>query len=193
VPRIPFPPKTDEAFFDYEATLNRTVDRLLSCYGAPAKHLQRVLEAQLTADLHSASLLKAEIKKERRLLEGDKEELQQLEKALRDEEARRQRHSKGLHPLAKIGEAYTGRLRTVEEGPRLPCSIGPSFRDLEDDTNLEDLLEQLHSHLESMQNNTGSIAEIPLAMTTSQRALDCFLWRFLDKEKYAKLHGMDMT
>jgi kinetochore protein Fta7 len=155
--------------------------------------LQRVLEAQLTADLHSASLLKAEIKKERRLLEEDKEELQQLEKALRDEEARRQRHSKGLHPLAKIGEPYTCTLRTVEEGPGLPYSTGPSFRDLEDDANLDGLLEQLHSHLESMQNNNGNIEEIPSAMTTSQAALDSFLWRFLEKERYSKLHGIDMT
>jgi hypothetical protein len=28
LPRMPFPPKTEEAFFDYEANLNRIVSRL---------------------------------------------------------------------------------------------------------------------------------------------------------------------
>jgi hypothetical protein len=36
VPRMPFPPKTDEAFFDYEATLDRTVGGLLWFDGALA-------------------------------------------------------------------------------------------------------------------------------------------------------------
>jgi kinetochore protein Fta7 len=126
-------------------------------------------------------------------LEEDKKELRQLEKALRDEAARRQRHNKGLHPLAKIGEEYTGRLRTTEGMSGLPYNTRLSIQDLEKDASLEDLLKQLHNHLESLQNNTGSIEEIPSAIITSQAALDGFSWRFLEKEKYAKLHGLDMT
>jgi kinetochore protein Fta7 len=143
--------------------------------------------------VHSASLLKAEIDKERRLLQEDKEELQQLQQALRDEEARRQRHSKGLHPLAKTMEQNTGRPWIIEEKVGPARNSGPSLRNLEKDASLGDLLQQLHSHLESMQNNTASIEEIPSAMTTSQAALDGFSWRFLDQEKHAKVHGLAMT
>lgn len=155
--------------------------------------MQRVLEAQLTADLHSANLLKAEIEKDRRLLEEDKKELRQLEKALRDEEVRRQSHNKGLHPLAKIGEGDTVRLRTIEETLRLPSNTRPPFRDLDKDASVGDLLKQLHSHLESLQNNTNNIEEIPLAMTTARAALDSFSWRFLEKEKYSTLHGLEVS
>jgi hypothetical protein len=33
---MPFPPKTEEAFFDYEATLNRIVGSLYPNHGAQA-------------------------------------------------------------------------------------------------------------------------------------------------------------
>lgn len=150
--------------------------------------MQRNLETQLTADLHSVNLIKGEIEKERRLLKGDKEELEQLEKALRDEESRRRRHNKRLHPLAQTREQNPGGLR-----PRLPSDTAPLLRDLQNDASMQDLLKQLHNHLESMQNNTASIEQIPSAITTSQAALDSFSWQFLDKERYAKLHGLDMT
>lgn len=155
--------------------------------------MQRVLEAQLTTDLHSTSLLKAEIEKDRRLLEEDKKELRQLEKALKDEEVRRKRHNRGLHPLAKIGEEDAVRPRTIEETLRLPSNTRPPLRDLDNDAGLGDLLKQLHSHLESLQNNTNNIQEIPSAMTTARAALDSFSWQFLEKEKYSKLHGLELT
>ena len=144
--------------------------------------------------MHSASLLNAEIEKERKLLEEDKNELQHLERALRDEEARRQRHGKGLHSLAKSMELDAGRARTRYEMAGSPCEeSGPLFRGSENDSSLEALLRQLQNHLDSMQNNTASIADIPCAMTTSQSALDSFTWRCLDRERYRKLHGLDMT
>ena len=144
--------------------------------------------------MNSESLLKAEIEKERRLLEEDKKELQQLERALKDEEARRQRHSKGLHPLAKsLEQDVTGR-RPMDEKPEIACKdSGPLFRELKNDASLVTLLEQLHSHLGSMHNNTASIAEIPYTMAASQAALDSFTWRFFDRDKHGKLHGFDLT
>jgi CENP-Q, a CENPA-CAD centromere complex subunit len=148
----------------------------------------------LTADVHSTGILKAEIEKERRLLDEDKKELDHLEKALRDEEARRQRHNKGLHPLAKRVEQHSGRDRTIRGKSWLGSeNTEPSCRDMENDASLATLLEQLHSHLGSMHNNTSSIEQIQLAMDTSQAALDSFTWRFLDKDKYAKLHGLEVT
>jgi len=135
--------------------------------------------------------LKAEIEKERRLLNEDKKELKHLERALRDEEARRQRHNKGLHPLAKGVERHNGRDRTTHEKSWLSSeNTEPSCGDLENDASLATLLKQLHNHLGSMHNNTSSIEQIQLAMATSQAALDSFTWRFLDKDKYAKLHGL---
>ena len=148
----------------------------------------------MTADVHSTGILKAEIEKERRLLDEDKKELDHLEKALRDEEARRQRHNKGLHPLAKRVEEHSGRDRTIRGKSWLGSeNTEPSCRDMENDASLATLLEQLHSHLGSMHNNTGSIEQIQLAMDTSQAALDSFTWRFLDKDKYAKLYGLEVT
>jgi hypothetical protein len=138
--------------------------------------------------------LKAEIEKERRLLDEDKKELEHLERALRDEEARRQRHNKGLHPLAKRVERHSGRDRTVHGESCLGSeNTEPSWRDLEKDTSLATLLKQLYSHLGSLQHNTSSTEQIQLAMATSQAALDSFTWRFLDKDKYAKLHGLNVT
>lgn len=143
--------------------------------------------------MHSVNLIKGEIEKERRLLKGDKEELQQLEKALRDEESRRRRHNKGLHPLAQTREQDPSGLQTIRGKPGLPSDTTPLLRDLQNDASMEDLLKQLHNNLKSMHNNTASVEEIPLAITTSQAALDSFSWRFLDKERYSKLHGLDMT
>jgi kinetochore protein Fta7 len=137
--------------------------------------------------------LKAEIEKDRRLLEEDKKELRQLEKALKDEEVRRKRHNKGLHPLAVIGEGDTVRLRPIEETLRLPYNTRPPLRDLDKDASLGNLLEQLHNHLESLQNNTSNIQGVPSAMATARAALDCFSWQCLGKEKYSKLHGLEVT
>jgi kinetochore protein Fta7 len=138
--------------------------------------------------------LKAEIEKEQRLLNEDKKELEHLESALRDEEARRQRHNKGLHPLAKSIEQHSGRDRTIHGKSWLSSEhTEPSCGDLENDASLATLLKQLYSHLGSMHNNTGSIEQIQLAMATSQAALDSFTWQFLDKDKYTKLHGLDVA
>jgi kinetochore protein Fta7 len=148
----------------------------------------------LTADIHSTSILKAEIEKEQRLLNEDKKELEHLESALRDEEARRQRHNKGLHPLAKSIEQHSGRDRTTHGKSWLGSeNTEPSCGDLENDASLATLLKQLYSHLGSMHNNTSSIEQIQLAMATSQAALDSFTWQFLDKDKYTKLHGLDVA
>ena len=148
----------------------------------------------MTADIHSTSILKAEIERERRLLNEDKKELEHLERALRDEEARRQRHNKGLHPLAKRVEQHSGRDGTIHGKSWLGSeNTEPSCGDLENDASLATLLKQLYSHLGSMHNNTSSIEQIELAMATSQAALDSFTWRFLDKDKYAKLHGLDVA
>lgn len=144
--------------------------------------------------MHSAGLLKTEIERERKLLDEDNNELQQLERALRDEEARRRRHSKGLHPLANSMEQDTGRKQSMHEKPGIQSDdVVPLRLDMENGTSLENLLQQLHSHLDSMQNNTASIGGIPAAITSSQSALNNFTWRFLDTEKYGKLHGLDLT
>ena len=149
----------------------------------------------MTADIHSTSILKAEIEKERRLLSEDKKELEHLERALKDEEARRQRHNKGLHPLAKRVEQQSGRKDGTIHGKSWLGgeNTEPSCGGLENDESLATLLKQLYSHLGSMHNNTSSIEQIQLAMATSQAALDTFTWQFLDKDKYAKLHGLDVA
>ena len=138
--------------------------------------------------------MKTEIERERRLLYEDKNELQQLERALRDEEARRRRHSKGLHPLANSIGQDTGRKQAMHEKSGIQSDdVVPLCVNLENGTSLEALLLQLHSHLDSMQNNTASIGEIPAVITSSQSALNSFTWRFVETEKYGKLHCLDLT
>ena len=91
-------------------------------------------------------------------------------------------------------EQDTGRKQTVHEMSGIQSDdVVPLFLGMENGTSLEAMLQQLHSHLDSMQNNTASIGEIPAAITSSQSALDSFTWRFLDTKKYGKLHGLDLT
>ncbi len=130
----------------------------------------------MTADIHSSGLLKAEIDREQKLLIEDKTELEGLEKALRDAEAVRKRHSKGHHPLAKATTNTTARQPYGGSITKLVTKAEtPTFRDLENDSNLEGLLKQVRSHLDSMQSNTASLQDISTAMTSSRAALDCFV------------------
>ena len=172
IPRMMFPPKTEDAHFDYENILTRT----------------RLLGAQLTADNHSAALLKAEIRKERRQLQQDQLELEVLEKGQRDTKAMRKQHDKGLHPLACSAQAVgASHDRRARQSHIVPDSTSTTA-DLDKDPTIQPLLKQLRSHLESMHNNTICVSDTKDAITRSAAALDIFTWQSAGKEHYNKIH-----
>ena len=167
-----FPPKTEDAHFDYENTLTRT----------------RLLGTQLTADNHSAAMLKAGIKKERAQLKQDRVELEVLEKGQRDTKAMRKQQDKGLHPLAcAMQAAGASHDRRARQGPVVPIS-NSTTADLDDDPSIQPLLKQLRSHMESMNNNTICVSETKDAIKRSAAALDIFTWQYTGKEHYNKIH-----
>jgi len=170
LPRMPFPPRTDERDFDFEGTLHRV----------------RSLENQLTSNIHSIALLKAQIKKEEDALRNDREDLRVLEQTAKDARGLRKEQSRKLHPLAR-GQA--GECESVEEAavqaPMLDL-------DLENDKDAKMLVEQLRSHLESVRNNTSGTQEIVDAMEAVQAKLDIFAATALSATQYEMLHGVEV-
>lgn len=138
--------------------------------------------------------MKFAIDKELKLFVEDRTELEGLEKALKDSEATKKRHGKGLHQLARNAISST---RATESDHFTASIAGNVFKttlqDVDEDPEFGALLNRVRSHIESMQNNTSSIVDISTAMTDSRAALDNLTWRSLDKGSYARLHDLDMT
>ncbi|KAF7503613.1 hypothetical protein GJ744_003435 [Endocarpon pusillum] len=178
LPRMPFPPGTDELSFNFESTINR----------------QRVLEEQLTANTHAVGLLTAEVGEETALLEREKEGLATLEKDLSDLERSEARQEQRLHPFAQANALETPPKTTVEYDARtVSGTTAPTVSDLDDDRETKDMLEQLRHHLDSMQNSVESTRDIEVALATSQAALGVFNWTRLAKDEYSQVYKMDAT
>ena len=167
LPRMPFPPRTDERDFDFEGTLHRV----------------RTLENQLTSNIHSIALLKAQIKKEEDSLGEDVEALEALENSARDVRGLRKEQSRKLHPLAR---QHTSDIEAVEEAAQQPLMD----TDLENDLDAKVLVYQLRSHLESMRNNSSGTTEILDMMDVVQARLDIFSATALTPIQYEALHGV---
>lgn len=165
---MPFPPRTDERDFDFEGTLHRV----------------RTLENQLTSNIHSVALLKAQIKKEEDALRKDKEVLHALEQSAKDARGLRKEQSRKLHPLAReqAGE-HEALDDAAVQAPMLEL-------DLKNDKDAQVLVEQLRSHLESIRNNTAGTMEIVGAMEVAQAKLDIFTATSLSSRQYEMLHGI---
>ncbi|KAJ5785013.1 CENP-A-nucleosome distal centromere subunit CENP-Q [Penicillium pulvis] len=158
LPRMPFPPITNDSNFDYESALDE----------------HRTLEASLATIKDSTDLLKAEIAKEEALLASDKKELQAMDKNAKRAEAERKRLMKNEHPV----------LRQLDELPQDSGSSGFTLVDakpnqatldeLDTDPEIQTLMKQLHGHLQSMQTNTAPLVGLRDAITRSQAALDIF-------------------
>ncbi|EEQ87545.1 hypothetical protein RJZ56_001417 [Blastomyces dermatitidis] len=157
LPRMPFPPGTQDADFDYEAALDDN----------------RALELQLATAANSADLLRAEIKREEAQLARERAQLEELEKNARTAQVERKRQTRNAHPvirrLERSGERSDGSTDFTFTGPKdntsMLCEIDP-------DSELYPLIKQLRSHLESMQNNATQVAGLREAIIRSQSCLN---------------------
>lgn len=143
--------------------------------------------------MHSSSLLEAEIEKEQKLLAEDETELENLETAWRDAEATRKRHSKGLHPLARATVDTTDGQGYSDIPVVASKALTPIIIDVGNDVHLNSLLKQVRSHLESMQNNTSSLEDIPAAINSAQAALNCFTWCRFDRKQQESMQEINVT
>lgn len=167
---MPFPRRTDERDFDFEGTLHRV----------------RILENQLTSNIHSIALMRAQIKKQEDALRKDKEDLQVLEQSAKDAKALRKGQSRKLHPLAR---EEAGDYEAVDEAAVQAPTLGLG---LENDKDAQMLVGQLRSHLESIRNNTAGTMEIMDVMEEVQAKLDIFTATALSPRQYKMLHGVEV-
>ncbi|KAK5088172.1 hypothetical protein LTS08_004769 [Lithohypha guttulata] len=154
LPRIPFPPGTDERYFDYEAILDRASK----------------LEEQFTSNTHSANLLRAQIAKEEELLRQDEQEVTRLEQGLKDNELIRKEQARSLHPIARtLGESSSGVDLTAQtSGIKSDIHLSELFQD----EDLQPVLIQLLSHLDSIDENTEHIREVKRMIDATTTNLD---------------------
>ncbi|KAH0842191.1 hypothetical protein AYO21_00184 [Fonsecaea monophora] len=191
LPRMPFPQTNsstvDDSPFDLSATLARVA----------------TLQSQLTTNLQSAQLLRRQINREKLALKRDRAQLKALEEGFKGSEALRRKKDRGLHPIAKNlhrseDEDAGGREAELREEvervnniagilpvdqrtsamskpkTRSPPTLSPGS---DDDPELNSLLNQLRSHLLSMQNNTASMLPVLAAMDETKVTLDKFAAR----------------
>jgi len=129
-----------------------------------------VLEIQLTTATNSVDLLRAEIKREESELAREVSQLGELEKNAKAAKTERKRQTKNDHPVLRRLEHYSegqgyNNVAEMRDNEVALC-------DIEADSNLRPFVEQLRSHLESMQSNASQIAGIRDAITRSQAALN---------------------
>ncbi|EEH11557.1 conserved hypothetical protein [Histoplasma capsulatum G186AR] len=157
LPRMPFPPGTKDADFDYEAALDEN----------------RALELQLAAVVNSADLLRAEIAREEAQLAKDKAQLEELEKNARAAQTERKRQTRNAHPvirhLERLGQQSDGSTSLTFTGLKDNKSM---LCEIDTDSELYPLIKQLRSHLESMQNNVTQIAGLRESIIRAQSCLD---------------------
>jgi kinetochore protein Fta7 len=134
-------------------------------------------------------LLLTQIAKEERLLQQDKEELDELKRNARSGEALRKKQQRSLHPLAQALSVNSTDQRLdvhMHWGcpPPSPSSgkeviVSPSTM-----PGMEPLLSQLTDHLESIRNNVLQVAPLAHAIGQAQDVLDNFSQDTLSKIHY---------
>ncbi|KAL2351929.1 CENP-Q, a CENPA-CAD centromere complex subunit-domain-containing protein [Cryomyces antarcticus] len=162
LPRMPFPPKTKAGSFD-AARLSE------GCRG---------LEGALTAVMQDVALLEAEIEREEAALERERTELKRLERDARREEERRRREVFKIHPLLQLSDDLED--EDIDDGAEsiglitTKRSLASARQPLFDnpDPELDSLLKQLGSHMESMQSNHAQVTGLSDATAGAQATLE---------------------
>ena len=181
LPRMPFPPSTDEQQFDFEATLQRIGS----------------LEDQLTDNIHSINLLRAQVAQEERSLQEDRRELASLNNNMKSTEALRRRQQKTLHPLAQAVRETQMAVQQTEsddETSNILNNHHPGSKAWmlpEADLDVQPLLKQLRSHLDTIHNNTAGVQPIGAAVTEAQAAIHKYTHGTLRPQQYSRLYGFD--
>ena len=149
VPRMPVPPATEESYFDYESTLDRT----------------RTLENQLSADSSAIRVLKDQIRREENALSEDKKELQSLQQAFSASRDIQRRQAKNLHSLSRFKTASN-----MDASAATTVMVKPpaAIQELEHDSEVQPVLRQLRDHLNSIHNNTAAMRPVSEALDAAQ-------------------------
>lgn len=158
LPRIPFPPGTEEQHFDYEANLNRMAK----------------VEEQLTNNTHSMNLLRAQIKKEEALLKQDERELANLESAMKDNEAVRREQSRSLHPIVRDLGLENENIDILALDRAHSKSSMVDVHELFEDEDMAPILAQLQNHLLSLQQNVSDLRNVKEAVCNVSRDLSTY-------------------
>lgn len=159
LPRILYPPATDDQHFDHEANLHR---------------IQRI-EQQLDSNTHSVSLLGAQLVKEEALLRQDMAEVEYLERSLRSTESLRRQQDRSLHPLARrVRSARQDVDLLALENQDIKLST-PPYTTLFQDKDLLPVLEQLQNHLDNMHKSVLDIKQVEEAVEDTSLSLTTFM------------------
>lgn len=171
--RIPFPPKTEDSYFDHEANLHRI----------------RKIEEQLTSSIHSIKLLRAQIVQEEKHLKQEEAELEYLERSLQSNEKFRRQQTRTLHPTARrlLGDLEDLDLLVLEDKDRKEPDI--SVSDLFQDHTMKPVLQLLINHLDNMDNNIAEIKGVTRAAEMTGCRLDSFISTNLDLRKSNRAAG----
>ncbi|KAL3427173.1 hypothetical protein PVAG01_00682 [Phlyctema vagabunda] len=167
--KLPFPIKSPgmvDDDFDFENILN----------------VKAVLEAQLTPALHANELLRAELWKEKVLLDAEEEALAELESNAKSESQQRKQVEKKAHALLQAQDAeeqilYKIGLDETAQRGHLPLSMS-------NNETLTALLKDVHGHVDSLQGNVGQIESIGEAITKSKAAVQATLFSHLGSDEY---------
>ncbi|KAI9718234.1 MAG: hypothetical protein M1812_004224 [Candelaria pacifica] len=172
LPRMPFPSNTKDWHFDYEKLLDGN----------------RTLESLLTPAIHSIELLKAEIEKEERALDGDREQLGELEQNAAFAEKERTRHTKKAHALLKLQDSPTTNAEETNL-TGLTNKVTSSTLPLEgeSDSNILPLAKQLQNHLDSIQSNTTQILDVGGALVRTRAMVDDACYKHLSPTEYEQI------
>lgn len=156
VPKMMFPPKTNETSFDLEALMEKN----------------RLLETQLTAAVHTVELLKVAISEEEQALEEDKRALARFEKDAKAEVRQWEQQAKKMHPLLELPD--------LKDKPRDGAEqIGFVSDDSDDrsifetdDAELAPVLQQLRSHVDNISQNNQQVDGLTEGISRASMALN---------------------
>lgn len=114
--------------------------------------------------------MRAQIAKEEELLRQDEQEVTRLEQGLKDNELLRKEQARSLHPIARtLGESSSGVDLT---GQTSGIKSGIHLSELFQDEDLQPVLIQLLSHLDSIDENTEHIREVKRMIDATTTNLD---------------------
>ena len=144
LPRIPYPPGTEENHFDNESNLH-TVTRL---------------ETKLAANRQSMHLLRKQIAKEEQSLKTDKDELHQLNENSSRNEISQRELVRTLHALARTDDEERTNVDILDLELSAKQKGDSGLAVLYEDIDIAPILTQLHHHLDSIDQNVAAIRSV---------------------------------
>lgn len=157
---MPYPASVRADHFDHEANIARVAS----------------LEARLTANQHSILLLRAQLKEEEILAREDEAEVEHLQQSLKSNRAFRRQQARTLHAVAKQYLDTTqmdlrNQHRVTREVEQDKVQLSSSVNELVMDEDLKPTLDQLRSHLQSIESNVMGVSRLKERIDVTWRDL----------------------